>query len=67
MKPLSVGPLIVEHIGQKQMNSAGDKAGDDFYQAFSARIQALAKTHDLLVKGDWQGSDLVAYGAIDLD
>ncbi|MBN9022541.1 MAG: PAS domain S-box protein [Rhizobiales bacterium] len=56
---------VIQAIARE--TARGSEAGDDFYQAFSARIQALAKTHDLLVKGDWQGSDLVAYGAIDLD
>lgn len=33
---------------------------DDFLERFSARIQALAASQDLLVKTDWDGTDLAA-------
>lgn len=33
-------------------------APDDFYRALVARIQALARAHDLLTHHDWEGADL---------
>jgi two-component sensor histidine kinase len=32
------------------------KAPDDFLEAFGQRVVALARSHDLLVTGDWQGT-----------
>jgi two-component sensor histidine kinase len=31
---------------------------DEFHEVFGARLQALARSHDLLVSGDWKGASI---------
>jgi PAS domain S-box-containing protein len=47
---------VIQAIARE--TARGSDVGDAFYQAFVARIHALAKTHDLLVKGDWHRTTL---------
>jgi PAS domain S-box-containing protein len=47
---------VIQAIARE--TSRNSNAGDAFYEAFVERIRALSKTHDLLVRGQWQGTDL---------
>lgn len=47
---------VIQAIARETSRSSS--AGDAFYEAFVERIRALSKTYDLLVRGQWQGTDL---------
>jgi PAS domain S-box-containing protein len=34
------------------------QSADEFHEVFGARLQALARSHDLLVSGDWKGASI---------
>ena len=47
---------VIEAIMRQTMNNATSL--EDFGARFSARVQAMAGSHDLLVRDDWQGASL---------
>ncbi|MBK5961408.1 hypothetical protein CCR97_24850 [Rhodoplanes elegans] len=47
---------VIQALARQLMRSSTDTA--DFEQKFMARIQALARAHDLLVQQHWQGAPL---------
>ena len=47
---------VIEAIMRQTLNNSVSLA--DFENRFSARVQALAGSHDLLVRDDWQGASL---------
>jgi len=47
---------VVQSVARQVAKHA--RSFDDFEEAFSARIGALAATHDLLVTRNWQGADI---------
>ena len=49
---------VVQAIAHQTLRSA--KTNKDFVQAFEGRVAALGSAHDLLVRSDWKGADLVS-------
>lgn len=47
---------VIQALARQLMRASSDPA--DFEQKFMARIQALARAHDLLVQQHWQGAQL---------
>jgi len=49
---------VVQAIAHQTLRSA--KTNKDFVQAFEGRVAALGSAHDLLVRSDWKGADLMS-------